>query len=166
MSIVRNISQQRDDMRKPATHILTGVMQLVLGASLLCAVVSPLSAQPGKVKETTTKPSTVAELKPDTTKASSSTTKASADPVICVKPSDAQASPAAGDDKTSASSSASAPASDNDAATESGDKSSADFMKDKLKLSLGGKSGSASDQPQQCGIDETESQAKESAPSK
>jgi uncharacterized membrane protein len=137
--------------------MLTGMMRSAFVACLLVALVPSLSAEP-KAKETSTKPTSVPALKSDVAAPTASADKV-ADPAICVSPSDAQASTA---EKSSASSSANASASENDAAAESGEKSSGEFMKDKLKLSLGGKTRPASDEPLQCGVDEAGSQAKES----
>jgi hypothetical protein len=120
--------------------------------SCLLLAASVLSADPVKAKEATTKPSSVAALKTEAPALSSPAANAAVDPATCAKPQDAGASPAgASDEKPSVP----APASASDAETsDSSSESKADFMKDKLKLSLGGKSGSASDQPQQRGIDE------------
>ncbi len=136
--------------------MLTGMMRSACVACLLVAVAPSLSAEP-KAKEASTKPTSAPELKPDAASPSATVEKV-ADPAICIPPSDAQVS--AGE-KNSASS-ANASASENDAAAESGEKSSGEFMKDKLKLSLGGKTRPASDEPLQCGVDEAGSQAKES----
>lgn len=139
------------------SHYVTSMMRSAFVVCLLVAVVPSLFAEP-KVKETSTKPSSAPELKSDAAAPTASAEKV-ADPAICVPPADAQASTA---EKSSASSSANASASENDAAAEAGEKSSGDFMKDKLKLSLGGKAKPASDEPLQCGVDEAGSQAKES----
>lgn len=150
MSMAQVFFRKRDVRRKVAASF--NITRIICAACLVLAVVSPLAAEPAKAKEANTKQSPVAELKPS---AASTPASAPVDPVVCVAPSDADASkPAAGDDKASASSSAKISASDSEASAESETDSSAGFMKDKLKLSLGGKSGSASDQPQQCGIDE------------
>jgi hypothetical protein len=151
VSIRKFLFRQCGDRRKFAQSFNV-VGRTICAACLFLAVVSPLTAEPAKAKEATTKQSPVVELKPS---AASIPANAPADPVVCLPPSDADASkPAAGDDKANTSSSAKTLASDSEASAESGSDSSAEFMKDKLKLSLGGKSSSASDQPQQCGIDE------------
>jgi hypothetical protein len=155
------VSPQHDGRR--SLNVVTGMTGMAfLACLLIVVVVSPLAAQPAKGKEATTKQSTVAELKPDAVPAGTPAANQPADPVVCVTPSAADAAdPAAspvGDDKASASAKAST--SDADAVAESGNDSSDGFMKDKLKLSLGGKSGSASDQPQQCGLDEAGAQDK------
>jgi hypothetical protein len=118
---------------------------------LLLVAVSPLSAAPAKAKDATTKPSSAPELKADA--ASIPAANAAADPVVCVKPADPDAAPvAASDEKSNATAKTSA--ADAEPTTDSASESNSGFMKDKLKLSLGGKSGAASDQPQQCQIDE------------
>jgi hypothetical protein len=123
-----------------------------LVACLLLLAASVLSADPVKAKEGTTKPSSVAALKTEVPAVSAPAANAAVDPATCAKPEDAGASPVgASDEKPSVAAQTSA----SDAETsDSSSESKADFMKDKLKLSLGGKSGSGSDQPQQCGIDE------------
>jgi hypothetical protein len=143
-------------------HDTRRVTCAVFAAFLLLAVVSPLAAQPAKVKEATTKQSPATELKPVAAAASTPAANAPIDPAACVPPQDADASkPTAGDDKTTASSSEKASTGESEAAAGPESESSATFMKDKLKLSLGGKSGSAADQPQQCGIDEAGAQDKD-----
>jgi hypothetical protein len=126
---------------------------------LLVLATSGLSAEPAKAKakEVTTKQSSVAALKSEAPAVSSPAANAAVDPAVCAKPEDAGASPVASSPVASSDEkpSVAAPASANEAETsDSSVESKADFMKDKLKLSLGGKSGSTSDQPQQCGIDE------------
>jgi hypothetical protein len=134
---------------------LNVVTMMSLPFALLFAIVSPLAAQPSKAKEATTKQSSVAELKPAATAPGAPATSPTVDPVVCLPPSDADASkPATNDDKAIFSSPAKNSTDDTETRAESGSDSSAEFMKDKLKLSLGGKSGAAADQPQQCQIDE------------
>jgi hypothetical protein len=115
---------------------------------LLAAPVS-MSAESAKSKskESSPKQSSVASMKVDTTAVAEE--KSPADPVICVTPGDAAVAQAAVDEKSSAK-----PASDAQAEPES--QSDTGYVKDKLRLSLGKKS--APDQPQQCGVDEAESQ--------
>jgi hypothetical protein len=137
-------------------------MRVAFVACLLLVPVSFLSAQPAKAKskESSTKQSAIAGLKPEAASANESREKAPADPAICVKPGDADASQAASQPKSSPAAAAKS-TSDGEASADSGRESSAGFMKDKLKLSLGGKSDSDSVEPQQCGVDEEASQAKQ-----
>jgi hypothetical protein len=152
VSMLRDVSGHCHTMKSMALFtFLTG---------LLLATFSPLSAQPAKAKEASTKPPAVAELKPEAP-SSSAAANVAADPATCVKPGDTQAAQGPDDTKPSASS-ASATAGSGEAANESADQSNTEFMKDKLKLSLGGKKGPAPDEPLQCGVDEAGSQAKES----
>jgi hypothetical protein len=131
------------------------VTMVSLAFALLLAVVSPSAAQPAKAKDAATKQASVAELKPAAATQGAPAASPAVDPIVCVPPSDADASkPAANNDKATASSPAKTSTDDTDARTESDSDSSAEFMKDKLKLSLGGKTGSTADQPQQCQIDE------------
>ena len=76
-----------------------------------------------------------------------------ADPVICAKPGDADATRAAVEGKVSDATKA---APESEPPAESGSDANVGYAKDKLKLSLGGKS--APEQPQQCGVDDAESQ--------
>ena len=151
MSMVGYFSQDFEAGREFAGSGRTAASAALVACLLLLAA-SVLSADPVKAKEATTKPSSVAALKTEAPALSAPATNAAVDPATCAKPQDAAASPVgASDEKPSVT----APASASDAETsDSSSGSKADFMKDKLKLSLGGKSGSASDQPQQCGIDE------------
>ena len=84
--------------------------------------------------------------------------KAPADPVICLKPGDAGATRAAveGKEVEGKASGTAKPAGESEPPAESGSDANVGYAKDKLKLSLGGKS--APEQPQQCGVDEVESQ--------
>ena len=147
MAIVRCISQERNSG--------TGLSCVAGTACLLLVAVSSLSAQPAKArsKESPTKPSATAGLRPEAAAASGPAEKAPADPVICVTPGDGDAAQAVVKDKASASPK---PARESEPSTESGSDANTGYVKDKLKLSLGKKS--APDQPQQCGGDEAESQ--------
>ena len=117
---------------------------------LLAAPVS-LSAESAKAKskESSPKQSTVASMKIDTAVVPEE--KSPVDPVICVTPGDAVAGQNTVDEKSSASAK---PVSDVQAEPEN--EPNTGYVKDKLRLSLGKKS--APDQPQQCGVDEAESQ--------
>jgi hypothetical protein len=142
----------RDVLPKP---VMTNVKSLIFLTSLLLAVVSPLSAQPAKAKDATTKASSVTDLKP-VAATDPSTASSTVDPATCIKPEDVKATQApVSDEKSSpASPVAKAEAGDDATAAEPVSDSDANFMKDKLKLMLGGKSAPAPDQPQQCVIDE------------
>lgn len=166
MSIVREVSRECGNQRLATRsyHLMTGVTWFGFLAWLLFAAVPALSAQPAKAREASTKPSAVVELKSEAPVASASAAKVPADPATCVKPGDADASENLSNEKPIASPSASVPASDSEAADESASQSNAEFMKDKLKLSIGGGKGAASDEPLQCGVDEARSQAKENDP--
>ena len=141
-----------DDLPKP---VMTNIKSSIFLTSLLLAVVSPLSAQPAKAKEATTKASSVTELK-SVTASDPSPASAAVDPATCIKPDDVKATQATVNDEKSSPSSpvAKAEAGDDATAAEPASDSDANFMKDKLKLMLGGKSAPAPDQPQQCVIDE------------
>jgi hypothetical protein len=151
-------SKKCDDGSKFAESVtlMTRMIGLAFALCLFPVTVSRLAAQP-RAKETTTKPPAVAELKPDAA-ASSPAVSVPAGPAICVTANDVDPSkPAVAGDKASTLASAQT-SNDSEAVAESGSDSSAEFMKDKLKLSLGGKPGLAADQPQQCGIAEAGAQ--------
>ena len=134
-----------------ACKLLVNRAGIAFAACLLLVSVSPLSATPAKTKDATPKQSSAPELKADA--ASAAAANVAADPVVCVKPADPDAAPAAAADEKS-NATAKTSAADTETTTDSASETNSGFMKDKLKLSLGGKSGTASDQPQQCGIDE------------
>lgn len=163
MSMLREVSRECDDRRLPkcGQSVMTALSWAAFLGCLFFAVPA-LSAQPANPKEASTRQSTAAELKSEAPVASASLGKVPADPAICVKPADNEASQKVDDKKFSAAASARVPDSDNEVTDESASQSSAEFMKDKLKLSIGGKKGPASDEPLQCGVDEAGASAKES----
>ncbi len=145
--MVRDISRERGG--------LTRALWLTVLICLFLAVAA--SAQPPKAKDASTKPSAAVQVKSLEPADTASASNVAADPALCVKPADA---PAAGDAKSSGSA-GKVSADDSQAAEESASQSSSQFMKDKLRLSIGGKKGAPSDEPLQCGVDEAGSQAQE-----
>jgi hypothetical protein len=123
----------------------------LLVVCLALVAVAPLSAAPAKSKDASTKQSSAPVLKADA--ASTPAVDPAAVPVVCVKPADPDAAPTAENDEKASSTSRTS-AADPETTADSPSESNSGFMKDKLKLSLGGKSGAASDQPQQCVVDE------------
>jgi hypothetical protein len=143
------IDRSRKSIR--ACNWFANMAWVAFAVCMVLVSVPPLWATPAKTKDATPKQSSAPELKADPTGASA--VNAAADPVVCVKPADPDAAPAAASDEKS-SATAKTSAADSETTTDSASEPNSGFMKDKLKLSLGGKSGAAQDQPQQCGIDE------------
>ena len=156
MSTTHDIS--REDRQDSGIRPVRMTWLVLAGVWMLTAAL-PLLAEAGKTKskDVSAKPTAAATIKADA--ATISSASASTDPVVCVKPGDADSAQASATDQKSGNV-ASAKASAGDTEVSDSADSNKDFMKDKLKLSLGGKSASASDQPQQCGIDEADSQEK------
>jgi hypothetical protein len=141
-----------------ASNNRTRLTWVRVAACLFLLVVPGLSAwsaQSGKSKskQSPAKQSAIAGRTGKAAAVSGSAEKVPADPVICAKPGDADAARAGVEGNPSG---AARPATESEPPAESGSDANVGYAKDKLKLSLGGKS--APEQPQQCGVDEAESQ--------